>query len=177
MHSFFFLIKSCLDDAAKCKYCLLYFWTKRILSEAHLKKTLDWYCGITITTISPWLWSYYVMEKSWKNRVLSRSWKSFRLPTNFRDTSNLLDTSMVWNSLEVNFPTFWTLPWYGHSLEICWKYHGNLLEVEISMIFRRHDFSSDNACYKKRIAGFLWVGYLLFVASKKNLCLFSFISS
>ena len=41
-------------------------------------------------------------------------------------------------------PTFWTLPWYGnlleicwkYGMEICWKYHGNLLEVKISMIWR-----------------------------------------
>ena len=54
----------------------------------------------------------------WKNRVISISWKSLRLPTNFHDTSNLLDISMVW------------------------KFVGNLLEVEISMIWRGHNFSS-----------------------------------
>ena len=67
-------------------------------------------------------------------RVLSRSWKSLRLPTNFHDTSNLLDTSMVWKFVGSQLPTFWTLPWYGnllevnfqpfghfHGMEICWK--------------------------------------------------------
>ena len=118
----------------------------------------------TVASLSPPYHHDYDHTMWWKNRG-----KIVSSP----DHGNHFDFQQI----SVILPTFWTLPWYGHSLEICWKYHGNLLEVEISMIFRRHDFSSDNACYKKRIAGFLWVGYLLFVASKKNLCLFSFISS
>ena len=58
----------------------------------------------------------YTLEKSCPFQILG---KSLRLPTNFHDTSNLLYTSMVW------------------------KCFGNLLEVEISMIWGEHDFSSD----------------------------------
>ena len=60
----------------------------------------------------------------------------------WKSTSNFLDTSMVWKFVGSQLSTFWTLPWYKHFWEICWKYHGNLLEVEISMIWRGHDFSS-----------------------------------
>ena len=73
-----------------------------------------------------------------------RSWKSLRLPTNFHDTSNLLDTSMVWKFVGSQLPTFWTLPWYGnllevnfqpfghfHGMEICWKSTSNLLDTSM----------------------------------------------
>ena len=73
------------------------------------------------------------------------------------------------NLMEVNFQPFGHFQWYGnlmevnfqpfghfHCIEICWKstsnlldtsmvwnFLGNLLEVKISMMWRRHDFSSE----------------------------------
>ena len=90
----------------------------------------------------------------WKTRVLFRSWKSLRLPTNFRDTFNLLDTSMVWKFVGSQLPTFWTLPWYGnllevnlqpfghfHGMEICWKSTSNLSDT--SMVWNCWKSTSD----------------------------------
>ena len=48
-------------------------------------------------------------EKHWKNRVLSRSWKSLPLPTNSHDTSNLLDN-------------FHGMECVGNLLEVSWKF-------------------------------------------------------
>ena len=43
------------------------------------------------------------------------------------------------NLLQVNFQPFG----HFHAMEICWQYYGKILEVEISMICRGHDFSND----------------------------------
>ena len=65
----------------------------------------------------------------------------------WKSTSNLLDTSMVWKFVGSQLPTFWTLPWHGHLLEVnfqpfgyfhgmemCWKSTSNLLDT--SMVWK-----------------------------------------
>ena len=90
----------------------------------------------------------------------SPDWKSLRLPTFSMILPTFLDTSMAWKFVGSQLPTFWTLPWYGNLLEIREKYHGNLLEVEISMIWRGHNFSS--------VSVFLRVSFFSCILDNKN---------
>ena len=54
------------------------------------------------------------------------------------DTSNVLDTSMVWKFVGSQLPTFWTLPWYGDLLEVSWKFVGsrNFHDLEKTRFFQ-----------------------------------------
>ena len=92
--------------------------------------TLPWYGNLLEVNFQPF-GHFYGMEicgKSTSNLLdTSMVWKFVR-----SQLLNRLDTSMVWKFVGSQLPTFWTLLWYG-----------NLLEVEISMIWRRHEFSID----------------------------------
>ena len=81
----------------------------------------------------------HTLEKSCLLQIM----ESLQLQTNVHDICNLLDTSMVWKFVGKSTSNLLDTSMDRNFLEICWKYHGNLLEVEISMIWRRHDFPSD----------------------------------